>query len=72
MTNTDEVTLESLARRVAALERQISRQSVVPPTRDWRSVIGMSADTPIVREVHAAIAEAREQERREAREEAGE
>lgn len=37
-----EITLESLAQRLAALERKVASMSgVVPASKDWRSVVGM-------------------------------
>jgi hypothetical protein len=36
-----DLTLEALAARVAELERKLTNVSS-PPTRDWRSVVGIS------------------------------
>lgn len=37
-----EITLESLAQRVAILEQKVAQlNGVIPPTRDWRDVVGM-------------------------------
>ena len=37
-----ELTLESLAARVAELERKLAASpSIMPASRDWRSVVGM-------------------------------
>jgi hypothetical protein len=37
-----EITLESLAARLDVLEKRLdSLSGVIPPTRDWRSVVGM-------------------------------
>lgn len=37
-----EITLESLAQRLAVLERKVASMSgVMPASKDWRSVVGM-------------------------------
>ena len=37
-----ELTLEALAARMTAVERRLDTlDGVVPPTRDWRSVVGL-------------------------------
>jgi hypothetical protein len=57
-------TLENLAARVAALERAVGvRPGVVPPTRDWRTVVGISMETEFSRRMLAEMAAARETER---------
>jgi hypothetical protein len=43
-----ELTLESLAARVAELERKLAAQSQ-PPDKDWRSIIGMLPDDDFTR-----------------------
>ena len=49
-----ELTLESLARRLEEVERRLNEKqpSVIAPTKDWRSVVGISEDN----EFHAAHA----------------
>ena len=69
-----ELTLEALAARVAALEREVSQlkgkpPSVIPPTRDWRSVVGISEETDFSRAMMAEMAARREAERNAALEE---
>jgi len=61
----DEVTLESLAKRVEALERAIG----VRPARakDWRRVVGSFGDSEFSRKVDAEGQAIREAEREEAR-----
>jgi hypothetical protein len=61
----DEVTLESLARRVEALERALALRP--PRQKDWRSVIGMFEDNEFSRRVDAEGQAIREAEREEAR-----
>ena len=52
-----EPTLENLARRLAEVERRLNekQQSVTPPTRDWRSVVGISEDNEFTRLMLAEI-----------------
>lgn len=66
-----EVTLEAVVERLTALERQVaalaaSPPGVVPPTRDWRSVVGISADNEFTRQVLAEIEANSEAERKAA------
>ena len=68
-----ELTLESLAARVAELEREVTAlkgkpPSVLPPMRDWRSVVGISEETDFSRAMQAEMAAAREAARRAAEE----
>jgi hypothetical protein len=56
-----EVTLESLAARIAALEARLSNPP--PPVKDWRSVIGMFDDDPGFQDVIDEINAIREAER---------
>jgi hypothetical protein len=56
-----ELTLESLAARVAELERELAvlkakPPAVIPPTRDWRSVVGMFEESEFSRAMDAEIA----------------
>jgi hypothetical protein len=55
-----ELTLEILAARVAELEREVTSlkrnlPAVVPPSRDWRSVVGMFEDSDFMRQVDAEV-----------------
>ena len=66
-----EITLESLATRLADLESKVAglQASVVtPPSRDWQSVFGLFSGSEFSREMDAEIAIAREAERAAARE----
>jgi hypothetical protein len=64
-----ELTLESLAARVAELERLIaSSKTVIPATRDWRSVVGMFPDDEFNRAWIAETEAIREADRKAARE----
>ena len=59
-----ELTLESLAARVAVLERAVAdKLNVIPPTRDWRTVVGIFEGNAFSKEVDAEMAAAREAER---------
>ena len=62
-----ELTLESLAARVAELEREAAARKeapagVIPATRDWRSVVGISEETEFSRAMQAEIQAARDAE----------
>jgi len=62
-----ELTLESLARRLDEVERRLNeRPSVVLPTKDWRSVIGISEDNEFTRLMLAEIEAAHEADRQAA------
>ena len=60
--------LENLARRLAEVERRLNekQQSVTPPTRDWRSVVGISEDNDFTRLMLAEIEAAHEADRQAA------
>lgn len=59
-----ELTLEALDQRLAALERKIeSLTSVIPPLRDWRSVVGISEMTEFSQAMLAEMAAYREADR---------
>jgi hypothetical protein len=65
------LTLESLAARVTELEREVSAlkakpPSIIPPTRDWRSVVGISEETDFSRAMQAEMQAARDAERQAA------
>lgn len=61
----EEVTLESLARRVEALEQQL--RAMRTPVKDWRSAAGMFTDNEVSRAVDEAGRACREKDREEAR-----
>jgi len=65
-----ELTLESLAERVAALERELAEQKALngPRKKDWRRVAGMFTGSEFSKEVDAAGQAIREAERKAARE----
>jgi hypothetical protein len=67
----DEVTLESLARRVEALERAVGLRP--RRAKDWRNTIGMFAGNEVQKQIDEEGRKIREAEREEARreEEAG-
>jgi len=62
-----EVTLESLARRVEALERAVDLKSRPARSKDWRRVVGMFGDSDFMKQVDAEGQAIRETERAEAR-----
>jgi hypothetical protein len=64
----NELTLQTLAERLAALERKVAALSgnVVPPTKDWRSVVGLSEETEFSRQWQAEMEALRAAERAEA------
>ena len=65
-----ELTLETLAKRVEALEKKLAEQEAERPARkkDWRRVIGISEDNDFTRLMRAEIEAAREADRRAGRE----
>jgi hypothetical protein len=64
-----ELTLESLARRVEALEIALQTQRPSRPPKDWRRVIGMFRDSEFMRAVDEECERMREAEREAARRE---
>jgi hypothetical protein len=64
-----EITLESLAARLAAVERQLAEQTAAPPprTKDWRRTVGTMENNEFTRAMLAEIEAAREAERAAAR-----
>ena len=63
------LTLETLAERVATLEQKLAAfGGVIPPTRDWRSVVGISEETEFSRNMLAEMEADRDAERQAARE----
>ena len=61
-----ELTLQSLAKRVEALEIALAASGPNRP-KDWRKVVGMFGDSDFMREVDEECARMRELEREEAR-----
>jgi hypothetical protein len=61
-----ELTLESLARRVAALERVLRLEPPSPSRDDWRRVVGMFAGSDFMKEVDDEGRKIREAERAQA------
>jgi hypothetical protein len=64
-----ELTLESLAKRVEALEIALAVKESSRPAKNWRKVVGMFQDSDFMREVDEECLRMREQERAEARRE---
>jgi predicted transposase YdaD len=62
-----ELTLESLAKRVEALETALAAKGSNRSPKDWRRVIGMFHDSEFMREVDAECQRMREAEREAAR-----
>ena len=63
-----ELTLESLARRLDEVERRLNERqpSVIAPTKDWRSVVGVSEETEFSRLMQAEMDAIRDADRRAA------
>ena len=63
-----ELTLESLASRLDEIERRLNEKqpSVIAPTKDWRSVVGISEDNEFTRLMLAEIEAAHEADRQAA------
>ena len=64
-----EPTLESLAQRVDALEREVGLQRSKVPVKDWRRVVGIAGDSEFMRQIDEEGRKIREAEREEARRE---
>jgi hypothetical protein len=62
-----QLTLESLAKRVEALEIVLAAKESKRPRKDWRKVIGMFGDSEFMREVDDECQRMREAEREAAR-----
>ena len=62
-----DLTLESLAKRVEALEKVIATKQPAEPRKDWRRVVGMFRDSEFMRKVDEECMRAREAEREAAR-----
>jgi hypothetical protein len=63
------LTLESLAKRVEALENAMATNGSKRGSKDWRKVVGMFRDSEFMREVDEECQRAREAEREAARRE---
>ena len=66
-----EPTLEALAARVAVLEQTIARltnPSIIPVTRDWRTVVGISRESEFTHRFLAEIEANSDAERKAAQE----
>jgi len=61
------ITIESLAKRVEALERALYSVPRLPRKKDWRRVVGMFGDSEFQKRVDAEGQAIREAERAEAR-----
>ena len=57
-----ELTLESLAKRVEALEIALTNKGVDRPRKDWRRVVGMFGDSEFMRAVDDECQRLREAE----------
>jgi len=64
-----ELSLESLAKRVEALEIALAKKGPNGVAKDWRKVIGMFRDSEFMREVDEECQRLREVEREAARQE---
>jgi hypothetical protein len=64
-----ELTLESLAKRVEALEIALATKGPIGAPKDWRKVIGMFQDSEFMREVDEECQRMRDAEREAARHE---
>jgi hypothetical protein len=62
-----DLTLESLARRVEALEKVVGTKDPELTRKDWRKVVGMFGDSEFMREVDEECLRMREAEREAAR-----
>jgi hypothetical protein len=63
----NDLTLESLAKRVEALEKVIATKEPDQPHKDWRRVVGMFRDSEFMRKVDEECLRSREAEREAAR-----
>ena len=62
-----DLTLESLAKRVEALEKVIATKGSDQSRKDWRKVVGMFCDSEFMRKVDEECQRVREAERDAAR-----
>lgn len=63
-----EVTLESLAARLAAVERELAalKGGYTPASRNWESVVGISEETKFSRQMQAEMRAFKDAQRRAA------
>jgi hypothetical protein len=66
-----DLTLESLAKRVEALETALAAKAPNRPAKDWRRIVGMFHDSEFMRAVDEECLRSRELEREAARAEDG-
>jgi predicted transposase YdaD len=66
-TAVNHLTLESLAKRVEALEKVIATKGLEQSRKDWRKVVGMFRESEFMREVNEECLRMREAEREAAR-----
>jgi hypothetical protein len=64
-----EITLESLAKRVEALEAALAAKEPTRPAKNWRKTVGMFGDSDFMRAVDEECLRTREMEREAARHE---
>ena len=62
-----ELTLESLAKRIEALEIALAAQAPNRSAKNWRKVVGMFHDSEFMRQVDEECQRMRESERESAR-----
>ena len=62
-----ELSLESLAKRIEALEIALAAKGPTPSPKDWRKVVGMFGDSEFMRAVDEECQRMRELEREAAR-----
>ena len=62
-----ELTLETLATRLANLERKVAELSVSARAKDWRRTVGMFEGSEFMAEVDAQVLAQREAERQAVR-----
>jgi translation initiation factor 2B subunit (eIF-2B alpha/beta/delta family) len=65
----NEPTLESLAQRIDALERELRMHRATETKKDWRRVVGIAGDSELMREIDDEGRRIREAEREDARRE---
>ena len=65
----NEPTLESLAQRIDALERELRTQRSTESNKDWRRVVGIAGDSDWMRQIDDEGRKIREAEREVARRE---
>ena len=64
----EELTLESLARRIERIEEQLRNLRGIAPTKDWRRVVGIADDSevmPLIVEAGQAIRKADREAKRD-------